>query len=247
MKNLQFDFSNRNFIITGASSGMGKQVALELAQAGANVLAVARREELLLDLQKKNANIVVAPLDVCDYVAMEKAINDFVSAKGKIHGAVYAAGKTDISILRKYDETAMRQLMDINFWAGAKFMQLCSYKTNSVDGASLVWFSSVGAEYPADGLFAYSGAKAAVQVAVKAVSKELSRRKLRINSISPGYVDTPMVNQYEWVDSIKHFINNTYLGIGKPEDVSGMVLFLLSDRASWITGANFPVNGGFGV
>ena len=105
MSKVNFDFTGENYVVTGASSGMGRQVALELAQAGAKVLAIARREDKLLELQAEcEGRIFIAPLDVCDGEKLETAIKVFVEAHGKLSGGVHAAGITNITPLKSYDK-----------------------------------------------------------------------------------------------------------------------------------------------
>lgn len=246
MSRVIFDFSGENFVVTGASSGMGRQVAIELAEAGANVLAIARNEARLQELQAQFPdNIFIASLDVCDSEKMENAIKDFVAVKGKLQGGVHAAGITDITPLKLYDKDKASQIMDINFWAGIDFMQYTAKKRVSHDGASFVIFSSVYALSSPKGMFVYSAAKAGINIAIKSISKEISKRKQRINAIMPGWVKTEMTDELGIISNKSEIIANELLGIGTPSDVTGMVLFLLSDRGRWITGSNIAVDGGY--
>ena len=119
MNNVQFDFTGENFVVTGASSGMGRQVALELAQSGAKVLAIARREEKLHELQEQfSDNIFLAPLDVGDSEKMECAIRNFVAPNGKLHGGVHAAGINNFTPLKSYEKKLAHDIMNTSFWAG---------------------------------------------------------------------------------------------------------------------------------
>lgn len=246
MSNLKFDFSGENFVVTGASSGMGRQIAIELAEAGANVLAIARRKNELEKLQDLYPNkIFIAAIDVCNSNDVETAINDFVGKYGKLNGAVYAAGISLLTPLKGYEESESRKIMEINYWGGVNLIQICSKVKISHNNASFVLFSSVRANHTEKGLFAYASAKAAVQVAVKTFAKELSKRKLRLNTISPGFVKTNMTNDLMDSHNLEEVIQNTILGVGEPNDVSGTVLFLLSDRANWITGTDIIVDGGY--
>lgn len=246
MTQVNFDFTGENFVITGASSGMGRQVALELAAAGARVLAIARGEEALKNLQAAYPdNIVIAPLDVCDYEKLEAAINNFVAAYGKISGGAHAAGISALTPLKAFEEAEARQIMEISFWAGVKLLQFCTKAKNSLAGASFLLFSSVRSHRTDKGLFAYAGAKSALQIAAKTFAKENAKRKLRINTISPGWVESKMTAGLEETHNLDEVNASSLLGYGKPSDVSGMVLFLLSERASWITGADFVVDGGY--
>ena len=246
MSRVKFDFEGENFVVTGASSGMGRQVALELAQAGAKVLAIARRKDKLLELQADCADgIFIAPLDVCDSEKLESAISGFVEAHGKLSGGVHAAGITNITPLKAYDKIQARKIMEVNFWAGMDFFQLIMKKRYSNEKASFILFSSVAAVYSPKGMFAYSASKAAVESALRSISKEISVRGQRINSVVPGWVETGMTDEWGSISNKSELVANEILGVGMPEDVSGMVLFLLSDRARWITGTSIAVDGGF--
>lgn len=246
MSNVKFDFAGENFVVTGASSGMGKQVALELAQSGANVLAIARREEKLRELQESfKDNIFIAPLDVCHSDQLECAIQDFVATKGKLHGGVYAAGIAAITPIKSYDKNKAREIMNVNFLYGMDFIQTMTKKKISNENASFVLFSSVYAISSAKGMFVYSGAKAAIISAMRSISKEISKRGQRINAVLPGWVESEMTEELGIVSNKSEIIAHELLGVGSPKDVSGMVLFLLSNRARWITGSSIAVDGGF--
>lgn len=246
MKQVTFDFTGKNFIVTGASSGMGRQIAIELAEAGAKVLAIARRENELQNLQELHPDYIVpASLDVCDEGKLENAVKNFVNQYGKIDGAVHAAGISKLTPLRMYDEDEAKQIMDVSFWAGVKLMQIVTKSKYSNIGASFLAFSSVAALHTDKGLFAYASAKAAIKTAMKTFAKETANRKLRFNIISPGWVNTNMTAGLEETHNLSEVNNSTLLGYGNPEDISGVVLFLLSDRAKWITGTDVIVDGGY--
>lgn len=246
MGTVRFDFANENFVVTGASSGMGRQVVLELAAAGARVLALARREENLLELQKAYPdNICIATVDVCHVEAMEAAIKNFVQRYGKLHGGVHAAGVLGITPLKQFDRNEAHRIMDTSFWAGIDFLQICAKATNSEKGASFVLFSSADAVAAEKGKFAYSATKVALNSAVKAIAKEIARRGQRVNTIMPGWVETDMTKNAMEMADMDSILNRELLGIGKPEQVTGQILFLLSDRANWITGTNIIVDGGY--
>jgi len=247
MSKVQFDFTGEIFVVTGASSGMGRQVAIELVEAGAKVLGIALQEKELQDLHEHYPNIIPAALDVCDSVAMETAVHTFVAEHGKIKGAVHAAGITGLTPLRAYDENQAKKIMEISFFAGAKFMQIVTSRKVCKDGAAAVWFASESARATASAMFAYSGAKAAVVVAARTFAKELAKRKIRVNTISPGWVKTNMTKDLGDTHNMDEIGASSLFGFGEPEDVSGMVLYLLSDRAKWITGADMQVSGGFGI
>ena len=247
MGQVSYDFSGERFVVTGASSGMGRTVAKELADSGATVLAIARRKELLVRMEQEYpGRIVPGVLDVCDNKALSDTISSFVASYGKLSGAVHAAGIFSSTPLRAYDEKEARKVMDVSFWAGIRLMQIVNKKKNAEEGCSSVLFSSVAAAVGEKSNFAYSSSKIAMQAAVRSIAKEIYTRKNRINTISPGWVHTEMTRYEEENTQVSSkFYDWHLLGIGEPEDVSGMVLFLLSDRARWITGTNVVVDGGY--
>ena len=127
-----------------------------------------------------------------------------------------------------------------------KVLEITTKKKYSLEGASYVVFSSVAAYGGGRGMLVYSGTKAAVHAAVHSVAREISERGQRINSISPGWVETEMTGNYlDHMGQSAQDISDGCFGKGKPQDVTGMVLFLLSDRAKWITAVDFIVDGGF--
>lgn len=247
MGSIIYDFSGERFVVTGASSGMGRKVAEELVTSGAIVLAIARREERLQELKHEYPKqIITATVDVCDTKGMAEAISSFVASYGKINGAVHAAGIFSSTPLRNYDESEARKIMDISFWSGIRFMQLVNKKKNAIDGCSSILFSSVAATIGEKSNFAYSATKLAMQGAVRSIAKEIYMRGNRINTLSPGWVNTELTRKEDERSLVnKKFYEWHLLGIGEPEDVTGTVLFLLSDRARWITGTNVVVDGGY--
>lgn len=247
MGSVSYDFSGERFVVTGASSGMGRMVAMELTAAGATVFAIARRKDRLDELENVYpGRIVPGVLDVCDGKKLAIAISDFVAAYGKLSGAVHAAGIFSSTPLRAYDEVEAKKVMDVSFWAGIRLMHIVNKKKISEDGCSCVLFSSVAATVGEKSNFAYSASKIAMQAAVRSIAKEVYQRKNRINTISPGWVHTEMTRYEEENTQISSkFYDWHLLGIGEPEDVSGVVLFLLSNRAKWITGTDVVVDGGY--
>ncbi len=250
MRDVQFHFKDRNFVVVGASSGMGRQIALDLAESGAHVLAAARNKERLEKVRLQYPEqIRTASLDVlsADSTSWDSVLSLFVEEFGKIHGGVYTAGISGMTPLRLYDEEAGRRIVDTSFWGMTRFIQSLSKKKYVSKGASFVVFSSTAAYCGNKGQFAYSATKGAVQTAVRSIAKEICRDQHRINSISPGWVESDMTkDSIEELGNIRpsETFDHYRLGLGKPEDVSGMVLFLLSDAARWITGTDVVVDGG---
>ena len=245
---VSFDFSGKNFVVIGGSSGIGRQIAEELLASNAHVLALARREDRLRELYGACPAAQIAAFDVTQGTTQDllHIAEAFTAAHGKIHGMVYTAGISGATPLRGYDENFARQIMETSFWGAVKALQVFSRKKFAHPGSSFVAFSSVAEHVGEKGLFVYAAAKGALSAAVKSLTHDLSRDRHRLNIISPGYVITEMSENYSRVmGTLETVIARHLFGVGTPQDVSGMVLFLLSERAAWITGEDFVVDGGY--
>ncbi len=245
---VEFNFTGKNFVVVGASSGMGRKIVLELAQSGAHVLAIARNEERLNEVKEQFPdNITISMIDVrnAEDEKWNETLKHFVERYGKINGGIYTAGITGLTPLKMYDKKLANDIITISFYGGIQFLHFVTKQKYSMENASFVLFSSIAAHEGSKGILFYAGAKAAVQAAVRSIAKEIAKRNQRINSVSPGWVETEMTDGYlKSLEMSPKDILAGPLGIGTPEDVSGMVLFLLSNRAKWITGQDFAIDGG---
>lgn len=244
---VDFDFTGRRYVVTGASSGIGRAIALRLASSGAAILAVARREAELRTLaQECPGQIEWAAVDVTDSASLATALEAF-GAKGKIHGSVHAAGFAAFSPLRAFEKRQAEAMMAVSLWAGVELVRILSRKKYAAAGAAHLFLASVAAERGQIGLSAYGATKSAVVGAVRSLSRELARQGGRINALSPGWVDTSLTKgaqdytlQHREVMEAAH-----PLGLGQEEYIVQPALFLLSDGAKWMTGANVVVDGGY--
>lgn len=246
MRKTIFDFTNENYVVTGSSSGIGRQVTLELANAGATILAIGRNQERLAAVKAEcPEKIITHSLDVCDSKMLQSAIAEFVKEYGKLSGGVHCAGIFDFTPLRLYSISVAEQIMKTNVFAGIELLRLITKKKYGKDSTSTVMLSSVSAYHSPKGALWYSASKSALDSAVRTCAKEISDTNHRCNSVVIGRVDSLMTNQTEEYDALDTLKNRFLLGIGNITDVTGMVLFLLSERADWITGSNIAVDGGF--
>ena len=231
--------------MTGASSGIGRQITLDLASAGAEVLAIARNEERLSEVKSHfPGSIVTASVDVCDVDMVENSIKNFVESHGKLKGGVHAAGINGLTTIKNFDRDFAHNIMQVNFWAGVDLLKLITKNKYCINGTSTVLFSSIATLLNAKGVFAYSASKIAINSFVKTAAKEISSKKHRVNSILPGWVDTQMTKSSESFTDFDSVFGKNLLGKGNAIDISSAVLFLLSDAARWITGSNMVIDGG---
>ena len=234
----------KNILITGASSGIGKAVALYLASQGANLVLVARREQELKALTEKIG------ADTCYYICdlqqpdQIEGIFTFCEEQGIIlDGFVHSAGIANPTPVRSASPEGIEQMMQIN---AISFMEIAKYfykKKYSCNGASIVAISSLAAIRPISGQASYAASKAALNTMVEVMAQEFLKRKIRVNAIMPSYVDTPMV-QEKSAFGMNNGIDNMPLGVIDPMQIAYLVEFLLSDKALHITGAKIPVSSG---
>jgi NAD(P)-dependent dehydrogenase (short-subunit alcohol dehydrogenase family) len=245
--NVKFDFSDKRFVVTGASSGIGREIVKELVEAGAIVLAIARRAQNLQELQNEYPkNIIIAAIDVTDSEQLEIAITSFAT-DGKISGSVHAAGINQFTPLKMFRKSDAQKILDTNLFAGIELIKILSRKRISASDASHVQIASVSGIQGQAGLSAYSASKSAIIGVVRSLALELASQGIRLNAVSPGWTETDMARKIEEVypNVVVDMKQKHPLGLGKTTDVAGVVLFLLSDRARWITGSNIVVDGGF--
>lgn len=250
MSEVSFSYEGKNFVVVGASSGIGKQIALELSKAGAKVLCIARRTELIEQMvsQESPGKIIPMYADVTKTTPSDwdKIFENFTERFGKLNGGVYTAGVVGLTSLRAWNDRLAKNITDTSYTGMLYFMRSVTKKRFISDSSSFVILSSVAAYTGYKGLLIYSSIKAAVQTAVKSMAKELACQGHRVNSISPGWLtDTEMTSIDKDIFSNREILaSNIILGEGSTDKVSGMALFLLSNRADWITGTDIVVDGG---
>jgi NAD(P)-dependent dehydrogenase (short-subunit alcohol dehydrogenase family) len=247
--NVASEFEGKRYIISGASSGIGKKISLDLAGLGANILALGRNKEKLDSIKALYPDkIVFEAFDITDFSQLKNAVDKF-SVEGKIDGCVHSAGINKFTPLRAFNWDIFEKIMKINLYAGVELVRLLSSKKISSDNCSIVLISSVAGIKGEVGFTAYSASKGALISAVKCLALELALSKIRVNSISPGVVKTELSDAMEkfYPDGIESILKKHPAGIGSVDDISNLVLFLLSSNSRWVTGSNIVIDGGYSI
>ncbi len=234
------------FIVTGASSGIGYSVAQKFNELGASVVAIARSVDKLTQMKNSSKypeNIFIESKDLGKNIdELPNFVKSLKEKYGKLKGLIYCAGLDYLKVMQILDVKTSKDVFDINFFAPVFMAKGFADRRNHAPNASIIFIASVAGVYPDKGQTIYGGSKAALIAAMKCISKELATKGVRVNSISPAYVETPMyLNNFE---NIGTNIDEYPLGIGKPADISNMAAFLASEDARWITGQNYIMDGG---
>jgi NAD(P)-dependent dehydrogenase (short-subunit alcohol dehydrogenase family) len=245
MEQTPFHLSGKTILVTGASSGIGKQMVASLKMMGANVILSARNKERLSETAKENSfpetSIITADLTV----SSER--ENLAKQIPQIDGLVQCAGTVHPFPVKFLDEAKMDQTMNVNFQSPVLLISalLKARKINS--GASLVFLSSISADRPQKGATMYGASKAALEAFVKVLAQELSTQNIRANCIAPAMVKTPMFEKTEEMLTKEYMdahVAKYLLGVGYPEDVANAAVFLLSPASRWITGISLTLDGG---
>lgn len=248
--NNYIDFKDKKIIVTGGSSGIGKETAKLLSSLGAKIILIARNEnkmeETISELDGSNHSFYSMDLSLTDEI--EKFVKEIMIKEGKIDGLVYSSGINSTRPLTLIKPKIMREVMAINFFGFIEFVR-CIVKTKMYnEGMKIVGVSSTSSKVGNKGKTAYCASKAAMDGAVRCMAKELANKKIRVNTVVPAWVETPL---YEEVKSevgdsedTKDILSRQYLGLIKPINVANAIAFLLSDASEYITGESINVDGG---
>lgn len=246
------EFSKENvFLVTGASSGLGKEIVLKLNSLGATVIAVARSEEKLNLLKEEITHadsLHVESFDLSLTDEIQSFMKTIVSTYGKLTGVVHSAGIGGIEPLKVLSLESAKQMFEINYFSAlALAKSFCDKRIFTSNFPSMIFLSSISSMIGNSGLINYSATKGAINSMVKALAVEQARSGIRINAVAPGFIVTDIVKSSPEVYNEEYFerVRNEYpLGEGEPNDVASLVVFLASKEAKWITGQTIVVDGG---
>ena len=238
-----FSLVGKTILVTGASSGIGKGIAIASANMGAKVFITARREDKLKDV----VNEMVGDNDY--YVADLTVSNDIdklVDFLPELDGVVHCAGIGSRVLCKNITEESIDQLMHVNFYAPVLLQAALLSKKRIKKNASIVFVASMSTDSPSMGNAIYSASKGAILSYSRCLSIELAPRKIRVNCISPAMVWTDLIIK-DGLDEMmlkENEIKYPLGRFGKPEDIAGLVVYLLSNVSEWMTGSNISITGG---
>lgn len=244
------ELNGQTFLVTGASSGIGRSTAQALAARGARLVLWGRDEARLVATRDSLAGaghmLEIGSLDDPDLA--HDAVKRRAGETGELQGIFHAAGTELVRPIRMTKRTHIDELFGPAVYGALGLARAGASKGVLADGASLVFMSSVAATRGTAGMAAYSAAKAAVEGMVRSLACEMASRRIRVNALAAGAVQTEMHERLTGTlgdAAVAEYEARHPLGFGETEDIAAAALFLLGPASKWITGTTFVVDGGY--
>lgn len=243
-------FQGKRFLITGASSGIGRETAQQLAACGAQLVVNGRDEDRLTytlnSLAGTNHRALVADVGSLDngHDLVMRATEDGQPLNGVFH----AAGVVSVRQTKLLNDEHVDAIFSTSVSSALGIAKACAKKKALAEGSSVLFMSSVAGSRGRSGMTAYAASRAALGGLTRALAAELAPRKIRVNELIAGAIETPMHESI--VKNLDQASQQDYrdlhlLGFGEPTDVAQAALFLLSDASRWVTGSSMVVDGGY--
>lgn len=241
---------NKNAVITGGTSGIGYAAASKMKSLGANVIITGRNQQQL-DQASQELGVTAVQSDQGNLSDIDQLIESVKEVQGNVDILFINAGVAAFAPVADTDEKCFDNIMNVNF-KGA-FFTLQKFLPILNDGASVINLSSINAYTGMPNTAVYAASKAALNSLTRTASSELAPRKIRVNSINPGPINTPIFGKLgmpeETINEFAAAIQNRIplKRFGESEDIANLVAFLASDDASFITGAEYNIDGGVNI
>ncbi len=236
-----FRLAGKRVLVTGASSGIGRQAAIAASRAGAAIVATGRDPERLAEtmsmLESREGNIATT-----GDLAVDGDLTKIAEAAGTVDGVVHAAGITGPIPVRVVTRPFIQDRFDANYFGPLLLTQRILARNRMRANGSIVFIASISAHTGTRGMSVYSSTKASLVVTAKCLALEVAKHGIRVNCLSPGLVRTPLFkpDEQEWLDNEE---KRYPLGLGTPEDVANAALFLLAPASRWMTGQTIIMDG----
>lgn len=246
--NHPFDLSQKNILVTGASNGIGKSIAILASQMGAKLTITGRNKERLQEtLQSlEGSHHKIFAGDLTENEVLEELSN----LCGPLDGIVHSAGIVKPIPVHYLKKSKIEEIAGINFYAPVELNRHLFKMKKINKNASFVFISSISSHHPFKGGAVYTSFKAALETYSKSIALEMAHKGIRSNCIKAGLVETHIMEvtaQAASKESLENHRNQYPLGFGKPEDVANTAIFLLSEGSKWMTGTEIVLDGGLTI
>lgn len=243
-----FSLQNRTILVTGASSGIGRTTAIECSMMGAHVI-ITGRNQVRIDEVKHELN-GTGHLGVIADLTQEDQLMNLVDQLPIVDGVVLCAGQGTVVPFKMADRKKINPIFEINYFAPVELLRLLIKKKKLANESSVVFVSSIGGvDSITIGNSIYGASKAAFNSTMRFCALELAPKKIRVNSVCPGMVNTSLIkggavsDEQHQADMLKYPLKR----YGEPEDIAHGIVYLLSAASSWVTGHSLVIDGGYTV
>lgn len=247
-----FTLENKKVIVTGASSGIGRQCAIDFSRMGATVIMIARNEERLnktLQELTGHGHIIISA-DLTDFDAIPNIVASIAQAVGKFDGLVNCAGISTTLPLKLMPASKLDEFFRTNVYSAIELTREATKVKHINTGGSVIFFSSIMGCVGESGKSLYSMTKGALISAARSLACEFAKRQIRVNCVSPGAILTPINEKLPHMsDPVlkKQLEDKHLLGLGRTTDISSACIYLLSEASRWVTGQNLIIDGGYTI
>ena len=243
-----FDLNDKIAIITGASQGIGRTMAIVFARSGASVVCVARSEkkikELSVKIENEGGRAIPIVCDIGDGDSFSKTIKSVVDRFGKLDILINNAGITRDSLLMRMNDNQWDEVIQTNLKGAFFGMKAAIRPMMKNKFGRIINITSIVGLTGNPGQANYAASKAGLIGMTQSIAKEVGSRGITVNCIAPGWIDTEMTEELP-ENSKRDLLDRIPIGkIGKPENIAYTAVFLASDEASYITGQTITVDGG---
>ncbi|WP_308759886.1 SDR family oxidoreductase [uncultured Bacteroides sp.] len=241
------DLSSKIIVVTGAGSGIGRSTCIVASSQGATVILLDLSEEGMkttLSMMSGNGHGCYV-IDLTNIDSLSNLVRTIINEYGEIHGLVHCAGISSRRPLNVIKRDNFLKLMDVNFFSFVELVKQLTKKGRMVDGGSVVAVSSISSIKGYKAKTEYCVSKSSVDAFVRCMALELSSRRIRINTVMPAIVNTPLAVKAQEINKVVNG-EDFYapLGASEPEEVANLIVFLLSDATKTITGTSLLIDGG---
>ncbi len=250
---MERSFAGKVVLVTGATSGIGHAVAVRFAQAAAQVVALGRDQSALREvkgeLEQAGADALTIAADVTDEAQVRRALDEAIDKFGRLNVLVNAAGHISTGTIEDTSVDAWDSMMNVNLRAVFQLMQMAAPHLIKTKG-NIVNVSSVTGLRSFPGVLAYCVSKAGVDQLTRCAALELAPKGVRVNAVNPGVVVTEIhkrggMSKEDYERFLEHSKTTHPLGrVGDPKEIAELVLYLASEKAAWITGGTYSIDGG---
>lgn len=238
-----FSLIGKNILVTGASSGIGENIAIESSKMGGNLIITGRNKERLNNTFSQLHGSENRQM-VADLTKLEE-IDRIIEISPVLDGLVLNAGILKTIPVKNLTSSAIQEVFDTNIISSINFVQRLLKEKKVNKGASIVFISSISSFSVKKGNSLYSATKGAINSFMKVLALELAPQRITVNSIQPGFIKTQALsNSPITEEQLEEHFKMYPLGIGKPTDIAYACIYLLSDAAEWVTGSVFTIDGG---